>query len=393
MIYTKMKYPLLVFLLTVVVGVVFVSCEGNNGTLVEPTPATSTPVDPEPTVDLTKVRSDIATNVGDQLIIPAYENLKVEVDNLVDKVAAFNTDPSETTLSEAQTALKNSWLMWQSAAIYMFGPAEEVALRKSLNTYPTDANQIDNNIISGDYILGSLANQAAVGFPAIDYLLNGLAEDNVAIMRQYMTAEESNNRKQYLTDLATDIQTRVNASLNGWVENGDNHLAVFTESDALGIDVGSSLSILVNSIDLHLQRFARDGKIAIPAGIRSAGIPRPKAIEALHGGYAVELLQESLAAYEKLYMGIGINDIDGASLYDYLVAIDAKDLADDIQAQFDVAQNAANDLADPLGDQIAVDVDKVTNVFIEMQKLVVFFKSDMASLMGISITNQDNDGD
>jgi len=35
----------------------------------------------------------------------------------------------------------------------------------------------------------------------------------------------------------------------------------------------------------------------------------------------------------------------------------------------------------------------MTTVFIEMQKIVVLFKSDMASLMGISITNQDNDGD
>ena len=36
---------------------------------------------------------------------------------------------------------------------------------------------------------------------------------------------------------------------------------------------------------------------------------------------------------------------------------------------------------------------KVTNVFLEMQKLVTLIKSDMASIMGITITNQDNDGD
>ena len=275
----------------------------------------------------------------------------------------------------------------------MFGPAEEVALRKSLNTYPTDAIQIDANIESGNYILGSLANQAAVGFPALDYLLNGLAENNEGIREEYMVTERSNNRKQYLTDLAVDVQTRVTTSLNGWLPSGENQVAVFTETDALGIDVGSSLSIIVNSIDLHFQRFARDGKVAIPAGIRSAGVPRPKAIEALYGGYSTELLQASLVAYEQLYMGVGVNDEDKESLYDYLVAIDAKDLADDIQAQFEITKTAANALTDPFGEQIATDVEAVTNVFIEMQKLVVFFKADMASLMGISITNQDNDGD
>ena len=389
------KYRLFAFLFTATIGIVLISCGGDSGTLVEPTP-TPTPTTPtpvEPAVDLTKVRGDIANNLANNLIIPAYENLKVETDNLAETVTAFTNAPSEATLVAAQTALKNSWLTWQSAAIYMFGPAEEVALRKSLNTYPTDAIQIDANIESGDYILGSLANQAAVGFPALDYLLNGLAENNEGIIEEYMVMERSNSRKQYLTDLAVDVQTRVTTSLNGWLPSGENQVAVFTETDALGIDVGSSLSIIVNSIDLHFQRFARDGKVAIPAGIRSAGVPRPKAIEALYGGYSTELLQASLVAYEQLYMGVGVNDEDKESLYDYLVAIDAKGLADDIQAQFEITKTAANDLTDPFGEQIATDVEAVTNVFIEMQKLVVFFKADMASLMGISITNQDNDGD
>ena len=122
-------------------------------------------------------------------------------------------------------------------------------------------------------------------------------------------------------------------------------------------------------------------------------MPRPVAIEALYGGYSVELLQESLSAYEDLFMGITADNTNGTGLYDYLVAIDAKNLADDMQAQFDITQLATDNLADPLGNQIDTDLDALTNVFIEMQKLVVFIRSDMASLMGISITNQDNDGD
>jgi len=389
------KYRFILFLLVASLTILLVACGKDSETEVTPTPITSTPVLPteEPTVDLTVLRGDIANNVSNGIIIPAYENLNTQTTNLKASVLAFSNAPSEVTLVEAQSALKSSWLAWQSAAIYMFGPAESVALRKSLNTYPTDANQIDANIESGDYILSSLANQAAVGFPALDYLLNGIAADNATIADYYNNMERSNNRKLYLNDLATDIQSRVESTLNGWTPTGDNYVANFTETDALGIDVGSSMSILVNSIDLHLQRYARDGKVAIPAGVRSAGVPRPKAIEALYGGYSTELLNESLAAYKKLYIGMDAGDMDGAGLYDYLVAIDAKDLADDVLAQFEVTQTAANDLSDPFGDQIISDVDKVINVFVEMQKLVVFFKSDMASLMGISITNQDNDGD
>jgi len=240
----------------------------------------------------------------------AYENLQAHTNELSSTIEAFNNDPSEISLVAAKTALKNSWLAWQSANIYMFGPAESVALRKSLNTYPTDVTQISANIQTGDYILSSLANQAAVGFPAIDYLLNGVGADNADIIVQYRGAIDG--QKQYLADLANDIKTRVDQSLNGWAIDGENYTATFTEENALGIDVGSSLSTIVNAIDLHFQRFVRDGKVAIPAGVRSAGVPRPKAIEALHGAYSVALLKESLLAYEKMFMGIAADGTDGA---------------------------------------------------------------------------------
>lgn len=391
-----MSYKLpLILLLGLFTTLVTISCGEDSDTPITPaltTPSTPVTTSTEPsTLDLTTVRKNIATNLAISIIIPAYENLKVHTDQLSNTIEIFNTDPTEANLVTAQTALKESWLAWQSASIYMFGPAESVALRKSLNTYPTDVTQITTNIQTGDYILSSLANQAAVGFPAVDYLLNGLATDNANIIERYKG--QADGRKQYLADVANDIKTRVDQSLNGWTIDGENYAATFTEDNALGIDIGSSLSIIVNAIDLHFQRFVRDGKVAIPAGIRSAGVPRPKAIEALYGSYSVELLKESLSAYEKMFMGIGANGIDGAGLFDYLVAIDAEDLAIDIQAQFDMAQLAANNLSDPLADQIDTDLDAMTNVFIEMQKVVVLIKSDMASLMGISITNQDNDGD
>jgi len=276
----KIKYHFLVLLIVLTLIGMLISCGEDSGsplTPATPTPTSTPAVEETPVVDLTVVRKNIATNVASGIIIPAYENLKINTEELVVSIEAFNSEPTETTLNAARIALKNSWIAWQGAAIFMFGPAESVALRKSLNTYPTDITLIDANIQSGDYILGSIANQAAIGFPALDYLLNGLDTDNEELEEQYRPAEMSMGRKQYLTELAVDINNRVNSTLNAWLPTGDNYAATFTETDALGIDVGSSLSIIVNSIDLHFQRFARDGKVAIPAGVRSAGIPRPKA--------------------------------------------------------------------------------------------------------------------
>jgi len=372
--------------------VLLVSCSKEGETVPAPNPPTTdTPTEPE--VDLTDLRKKIAVNVSDGLIIPAYDQLALEVDLLATTTQNFIEAPNEETLQTAQTALKDSWLAWQGAAIYLFGPAETVSLRKSLNTYPTDAHQIETNIQSGEYTLSSLANQAAIGFPAIDYLLNGLGDDPSSIVSFYAHDEGSAGRGHYLLQLIGDIQTRVDNTLNEWKKDKGDYTSRFSEADALGLDVGSSLSLLVNSMDFHFQRFVRDGKVAIPTGIRSAGVPRPKAIEAYYGAYSTTLLMESLSTYHDLFLGINSLGEDKEGLYDYLVAISAKDLADDMLTQFETTYTKAQLLTDPLNQQIEDDIDKMTGVFIEMQKLVVFFKSDMASIMGISITNQDNDGD
>ena len=382
----RTQHYLLTFLLLSVLSLVFTSCGRDDDN--DP----SNPGPGNPVIDLAAARGDFAENVANHIIIPGYEAVVPLSANLVTAVDAFSQSPSEENLLTAQTALKTLWLAWQDVAIFQFGPAESLTLRNALNTYPVDDEKVENNINESDYILGSLDNKDAVGLPAIDYLLNGLAETNAEIVAIYASAEAS-NRTTYLKELTAAIDTKLKAALEGWIASGGNYIAEFTADDALGTDVGSSLGIIVNAIDQHFQRFTRDGKIAIPAGVRSAGVPRPTATEAFYGGYSVELLIASLRAYERLYMGIGADDTDRTGLYDYLEMLDAKELADDIQAQFKSTIDQALTLNDPLSKEIEINLDKVLDVFLQMQTLVPLLKSDMASLMGISITNQDNDGD
>lgn len=319
--------------------------------------------------------------------------LSEKVADLESTISDFAQEPNLANLSSTQQALKSAWLAWQDVSLFVFGPSETAGLRASLATYPTDTDKIEGNIASGSYILGSIDNKAAVGFPALDYLLNGQAGDAQGIVDQFTLEPDAAQRLAYLTDLIAEINNKVEATESGWLASGENYLADFTSASAAGTDVGSSLGQLVNAMDLHFQRFVRDGKVAIPAGIRSAGVPRPKAVEVYYGGYSVELLLASLNAYQRLFQGTALSGEDHTGLYEYLVVLNAKELADDVQQQFAASITAAQGLSDPLSEQIESDVDAVTDVFLELQKIVVLLKSDMASTMGITITNQDNDGD
>ena len=338
-------------------------------------------------------RPAMLNNYGNNLIIPSYESLKSSVDDLDAAAGAFSTEPTPSNLSELQNELKTARLAWQDAAMYQFGPAEMNVLRAVLNTYPADTDKVNSNIESGDYNLETLENRAAAGFPALGYLLHGIGDSNEEIVIQYTSDQNASNRMAYLQDNVDYIKESTDATLNAWLPDGGNYIETFLSDDNAGTDVGSSLGMMVNALVLHYERFMRDGKIGIPAGVRSAGVPRPEAAESFYAGYSLELAIANLQAIKRIYLGTGLNTGDGLGFEENLISLDAAGLSDEIVTEIDQAIAALQDLNDPLSQQIENNNDPVLTAFQELQDVVVLLKADMASALGVTITFQDNDGD
>lgn len=340
-------------------------------------------------------RQTMLANLGEGVILPAYTTLNITSGDLLTAVNGFANAPTEQSLADARAALKSAWLAWQGVNLYQFGPASDESLRSRLNTFPTDDRTINGNIEAGDYNLASISNLSAVGFPALDYLLHGQG-DVEATLAAYTQDENAANRGQYLIDLATDIRGRVRAVVEGWSAEGDNYLETFVQND--GNAVGSSLSELINALNLQYERFTRDSKIGIPAGVRSLGIPIPESTEAFYGGYSLELAVANMQAYKSLFNGTqAATGTNGQGLDDYLVALNATNvdgpLADQINAQLDLAISMLSDLDDPLSNTIQTNNEAVLSTYVELQALVVLLKAEMPSAMGVTINFQDNDGD
>lgn len=332
-------------------------------------------------------------NYANNSIIPSYQNLQSSISDLQKDAESFTNDPTETNLQKFRNQLKNARLAWQDANFYQFGPAEMQTLRTSLNTYPADTSQINQNIESGEYTLGTLENRAAAGFPALGYLLYGIDKNNAEILGWYTTDPYASNRKQYLQDNISFIQTKVDATLTAWQADGGNYIGTFTSKENSGTDVGSSLGMIVNAAVLHYERFIRDGKIGIPAGVRSSGIPRPSATEAFYAGYSLELAVANMNTLKRLIEGRRLNGQDGIGLDEYLQALDASQLSEELISEIDQSIDSLQSLNDPLSDQINNDLDPVLSAFEQLQQVVPLLKADMPSVLGVSITFQDNDGD
>lgn len=329
--------------------------------------------------------SAFLVNVGTNIIVPAYTEFELRARALDESIVLFGTSATTENLQNVKVKLKAARLSWQLCNMFGFGPASDVALTSDVNIFPVDKTQIDNNIESGAYELGTLSNNDAKGLPGIAYLIFGEDESEEEILVLFTTDEHAAKRHQYLADLSSKMLESAQTVLNTW---NSSYLAQFTSAASFGTSVGSSTSQLFNTMVQTYERQTRDGKIGIPVGVRTLGEAIPTSTEAYHGGYSAELAIANIAQYKILF-----NGDEGTGFDDYLKAHDRADLVTSINAKFDAILSALEGLNDPLADEIVNQKASVEAVFVLMQDLVNLLKTEVASQLSIDITYIDMDGD
>lgn len=339
--------------------------------------------------DLDFNRAAMLTNVGDNIILPNYRSLKDAVVDLESKAAAFTTSLTIASLEEVQTSWKEAARAWQGCSPFEFGPAMDVSLRASVNTFPADTAQIHSNIAATTYDLESASNIDAKGFPALDYLLFGLGSDAASILSQYDTALDAADRRDYLNALVTDVKNRIETVVNDWESSGGNYIASFKNDD--GTSVGSNTGSFVNQLNFDWE-LIKNPKIGIPLGKKTLGQVLPENVEAYYSGISAELATLNAKTIRTLY-----NGGTGMGLEENLDQVEAMyngaSLSPAINSLFDNAIAALEAIPDPLSATIVNNPAIVDAAYTEIQKTIVLIKTDMPSALGVLITYQDNDGD
>lgn len=332
----------------------------------------------------------------EEMILPSYSKFDQELQKMVVSADQFVNNPTESNLQ----ALRNNWVQayvsWQTVELYEVGPAEKYTLRNFFNIYPSNVSGIENNINSSTLNLNLPSNYDKQGFPALDYLINGVANEDSKILEFYTDSEKGENRRAYLNTLVNRMDMLLNQVITDW--NGPAKDEFISKT---GLDIGSSTASMVNAYVLYYERHVRSGKFGIPSGatLASSGTPNPEKIEAFYKQEISLLLAKTAhQAFSDFFNGKG-NSKQGPSLKTYLLAIGAKDpstgkfLTEYINEQLTVISNLLNGLSENLYQQILTDNNSMIQVYQEMQKAVRILKVDMTSAMSITITYTDNDGD
>lgn len=346
-----------------------------------------------PGLEVTFERSTMLTNWADNIIIPSYEAFSVSLEGLNTSFDAFKANVNVTSLENLRSSWITSYKLWQRISMFEIGPAETVGLRLNMNIYPTDSEKINGYINSGDYNLSLSSNRNAKGFPALDYFINGLGDDDMAIVARFNTTDKD-AMLTYMEAVLNDMTALSNGVLAGW--NSD-YRDTFVAND--GASATASVDRFVNDYIFYYEKFLRAGKMGIPLGVFS-GATLPQNVEAYYQrDISNALFLEGLTAVQDFFNGKHYgSSATGESLGSYLDKLssvkEGENLSDIINTQFNSARTAVVDLeffrseiennTPPTEMLLAYDV---------VQKAVPMLKVDMVSAMSISIDFVDADGD
>jgi len=347
---------------------------------------------PEETVD-TFDRSAMLANWADNIVIPAYSSFNSKVVEMEAATMAFNETPTVENLQSLRSVWQDAYISFQNVSMFEIGKAEELRFRNRLNVYPTNAAQIEDFIATGNYDFALPSTIDKQGFPAFDYMLNGLAETDAEIVTFYTSNPNAEGYKNYLIDLSQTISSLTNEVLTSWTGGYRDTFVANSSSSASG-----AVDKLTNDYIFYFEKALRAGKIGIPAGVFSNGT-LPQNVEAFYKkDISKELLLEAINASVDFFNGKSFNGNTtgpGFKAYlDYLNTIkNGENLSALINSQFTISKNKANELNSNFVQQIENDNSKMLATYDELQRIVILLKVDMVQALDVSIDYVDADGD
>jgi len=334
-------------------------------------------------------RQTMLANLSDNIIIPAYQDLNVKLQTLVSSKDNFNTTPDQTNLDALRTAWLNAYKSWQYVELFNIGKAEEILYHFQMNIYPASNSDIESNIASGTADLTHPNNNDAVGFPALDYMLYGLENTDIAILEKYTTNINAVKYKTHLSNLVNQMKSLTETVLNDWTSSYKNEFTNSTSNTA-----SSAANKFVNDFIFYYEKGLRANKIGTPAGNFST-TPLPENVEAFYNQEISKTLTlEALKAVQDLFNGKAYNNAStGSSFSNYLTYLNRTDLVTLINNQFDTAREKIQLLDSNFYSQINTDNTKMTEAYDALQAAVVLLKVDMLQALNISVDYVDADGD
>lgn len=345
-----------------------------------------------PKTDENLILQQLSTN----LIVPSYAQLSESTQALADAANALCDAPSESGVLAAQEAWRSAKNDLRLSDVFNeFGPYQTLNMHALLDFRPTDPINIEaaitNNATFPPEILESLGSTVR-GLPAIEYLLFDPVEGVPSILNQLSININADRRCNLLVALSEDAANSAEILAQGWAADGGN-FALSLSSAGQGSDAYPNLndvySPLVNAI-VNVAESIKDMSLGEPLGTMSGGVPQPQLVESPYSLHSKQDILNSLQSIENLLQGNGPTAA-GLGFYE-MIENKNESFAENFLSSLQAAIAAVEAIPDPLSESVVNHPDLVNNA-IEAVRVVRDESVTMASLFGVSVAFNDQDGD
>lgn len=318
---------------------------------------------------------------ADEQLQPAFDSLSVAAEALHSSLLGLAPQSQLGDLTELRGAWLESYRHWQRASNFNVGPAAEQGLRKrmveELGTFPVSETKIAQKISAGDTTHADFDRDSR-GLFAIEYLL--FAGNDAAALERL----NQPGTRTYLRALCRHFEQKTKEVSDQW----PGFRSSFVASD--GTSAGSSTVQLYNEFLLSYEGL-KNFKLGLPLGLRMGqNQAEPQKVEAYYSGQSLRGIALQMQALEAFWRGNGTTGFRNYLLASAggaeLVASTEQQLRL-IQARIEACGNGRLDSLITTNPQPAIELHT------ELQRNTRFFKSDMSSLLGLTITFSSGDGD
>ena len=335
---------------------------------------------------------------ADSIIIPSQNKFQSDLIEFSNSVNSFSNDPTQASLD----LMRENWVIayksWQYIEMFDIGKAEEINFSPRMNIYPVNTERTDLNISNRVDDISNPNNFSSQGFPALDYLLHGIASSESDILDIYLAVDNSfeiNNHLKYLKLVSNQMLELTNIVINDWENSYRDTFVSSTENTAT-----SSINMMTNDFIYYYEKRFRANKIGIPAGVFSGGT-LPDRVEAFFKKSVSKTLAiDAIDAITNFFNGVSFNNNtseSGLSFKDYVEFLETKKndspLGDLITDQFELSKTGLGELNDDFTLQLDENKLKMLEVYDKIQAAVVLMKVDMLQALNINVDYVDADGD
>jgi predicted lipoprotein len=320
-------------------------------------------------------------DIAKRVLLPGYTDLAARSAELSTAIDTLTTTPTTASLARARQAWSATLLAWRRTQAFAHGPVIDLNVSSRIQFWPSRRTSVDRVLRSDRPIDDRFVRELganAVGLSALEVLLFDDRRDD-RLQLAALAGAGGERGRQYLRTLGRELAQETRRVADAW-QGAGGYAAKF---NAGGQD---SLNLLVNDLLAAIELGAQN-RLRIVVDQHRAQASRPDLIEGALSGTSQSGVLALLVGARAVFSGG-----QGVGLDDYLARIGPA-TARRIDDRFQSAIAAVRAIDGPLEVAIGRQAGAVDRAHAECRALEILLKTEVASVLGVTLTFKATDGD